>query len=210
MKVAKDENIVLIVDEVTAGFRLCAGGAHLLYGIKPDIAVFAKAISNGYPMAAIIGNKVLSAAEDSFISSTYWTERIGPVAALATIKKIRAKKVYQHLAKMGKLVKVGWEKAAKKHNLKIHVSGVDPIAHFAFEHEDPLVLKTLFTQIMLEKGFLVTTAFYASYAHKKEDIKSYLLGVDEAFAEIAEAIAKGNPQKRIKGKVCQSGFKRLT
>ncbi|MGH9345269.1 MAG: aminotransferase class III-fold pyridoxal phosphate-dependent enzyme, partial [Terriglobia bacterium] len=81
---------VLIFDEVTAGFRLNTGGAHLRYGVTPDIAVFAKAISNGYPMAAVIGKgSVMQAAQESFISSTYWTERIGPAAALATIRKHR-------------------------------------------------------------------------------------------------------------------------
>ena len=79
---------VLIIDEVSAGFRVRTGGAHMDLGIKPDIAVFAKAMGNGFPMAAIIGNcNVMEAAQDTFISSTYWTERTGPVAALATIRK---------------------------------------------------------------------------------------------------------------------------
>jgi glutamate-1-semialdehyde aminotransferase len=211
MKTAKDEKIILIVDEVTAAFRMNTGGAHLIYGINPDIAVFAKAISNGYPMAAIIGKKkVMSSAQDTFISSTYWTERVGPTAALATIKKFRKNNVGEYLIKTGRAVKEGWQKSADKHNVKIHVDGADPIAHFSFDYKNPLVPKTLFTQFMLEDGFLATTAFYASYAHTSKDIKAYLEATDKAFAKISEAILRGNLEKLLKGDVCQSGFKRLT
>ena len=71
-KITKEQGIVFIVDEITSGFRLNVGGAHLLYNIEPDIAVFAKAISNGYPVGAIIGRRdIMQAAQTSFISSTY-------------------------------------------------------------------------------------------------------------------------------------------
>ena len=77
-------------------------GAHLKFAVEPDVAVFAKAISNGYPMAAIIGTiDVMQAAQETFISSTYWTDRIGPVAALATIRKHRALNVSNRLISLG-------------------------------------------------------------------------------------------------------------
>lgn len=210
-KVAREQNIVLIVDEVTAGFRLTNGGAHLLYGIKPDIAVFAKAMSSGYPMAAIIGKgSVMSSAQDTFISSTYWTERIGPVAALATIKKIKSKNITKYLAKAGQKVKAGWHKLADKHNLNIHVDGADPIAHFSVEYKNPLVPKTIYTQLMLKEGFLATNAYYASYAHKTEDINKYLKATDKVFGKIAKAMAAGKLEELLKGDVCQTGFRRLT
>src|SRR5205823_11104627 len=102
-RLADDTGAVLIVDEISAGFRLNTGGAHLLFGLEPDIAVFSKAIGNGYPMAAIIGKSdVMEAAQRTFISSTYWTERIGPTAALATIRKHRAHDVASHLIRIGK------------------------------------------------------------------------------------------------------------
>src|SRR3989338_8361647 len=97
-KETEKSGIVLVFDEITSGFRLTEGGAHLKFGIHPDIAVFGKAMSNGYPMAAIIGTKeAMEVAQDTFISSTYWTERIGPVAALATIKKIKRNKISSYL-----------------------------------------------------------------------------------------------------------------
>jgi glutamate-1-semialdehyde aminotransferase len=211
MQITEDFGIVLIIDEVSAGWRLNVGGAHLLFNMEPDIAVFAKGISNGYPMAAIIGKKeVMEVAQDTFISSTSWTDRLGPTAALATIRKLKENDVPQHLIRIGKKVQDGWKFFASKHNIDIEVSGIYPLGHFLFNCENPLVLKTLFTQLMLEKGFLATTSFYSSYAHKDEHVNKYLDAVDEVFDTLAEAITKNNPEKYLKGPVCHSGFARLT
>jgi glutamate-1-semialdehyde aminotransferase len=210
-QVTRDLGIVLVVDEITAGFRLNLGGAHLIFGLEPDIAVFAKGFSNGFPMAAIIGKKkVMRAAQDSFISSTYWTDRIGPAAAIATIKKLKSNNVPQHLVRIGKKVKDGWRSLALGHNLDIEVSGIDPLGHFVFRNREPLVLKTLFTQLMLKKGFLAGNSFYASYAHKDKHVDDYLKAVDESFCEISKALDKNKANKYLKGPVCHSGFKRLT
>ena len=209
-EIQRKYNVIVIVDEITAGFRLNNGGAHLKYNLKPDIAVFAKAISNGFPMGVIIGKRdVMNAGQDSFISSTYWTERIGPVSALAMIKKFVREDVSSHLIRTGKRINDEWLKAAKKHNIEIETGGIYPLGHFSFAHDKPLVLKTLFTQLMLEKGFLATTAFYVSYAHKEEHVKKYIDSLDESFISIAEAIKSGSPEKYLKGPVCHSGFKRL-
>ena len=100
------------------------GGAHQLIGLEPDIAVYGKAIGNGHAMAAVVGKgEFMGAVEESFISSTFWTERIGPVAAIATIKKFREKGVHNHLMKVGKMVQDGWREAAEKASIKIHVFG---------------------------------------------------------------------------------------
>jgi glutamate-1-semialdehyde aminotransferase len=205
-----EHGIILILDEITAGFRLNVGGAHLLFDIEPDIAVFAKAISNGFPMGVILGNKqTMESAQDSFISSTYWTERIGPAAAVATIKFFIENKVHEHLIKVGEKVQTGWIKLANKHGLDIEVGGIIPLSHFGFNYKDPMVLKSLFTQYMLENGFLAGTALYSSYAHRLEQIDEYLTYVDKAFEFIAMAIKSGNPVNLLKGPVCHSGFKRL-
>lgn len=209
-KVTREHNIVLIIDEVSLGFRMNAGGAHLSMGVEPDLATFAKALGNGYPIAAVIGRKeIMDVAQNSFISSTNWTNSVGFVAALATIKKFKQQKVGQHLCKIGQSVKAGWADLAKKHDLKIHVSGTDPIGHFGFEYDQPLVLKTLFTQLMLDQGFLATTAFYCSLAHTPAHVKKYLVATDKAFGEIARAIKKGNPKSLLRGEVSHAGFARL-
>jgi glutamate-1-semialdehyde 2,1-aminomutase len=203
--------IVFIFDEITSGFRLTLGGAHLKFKVFPDLAVFAKGMSNGFPMAAIIGRKkIMSAAEDSFISSTYWTERIGPVAALATIKKLEERKVAEYLIEAGKKVQAGWQKMAKIYNLDITVSGIYPLSHFTLNYDNSSVLKTLFTQLMLDKGFLATTSFYASYAHQDKYIEQYLNSVGAVFHFISKTIKQGTSERHLKASVCHSGFKRLT
>lgn len=210
-KITKENNIPYIVDEVSSGWRSFAGGAHALFNIEPDMAVFAKGMSNGYPMAAIIGKKeIMDSAQNSFISSTYWTDKIGPAAALASIKKIRDKNVPEHLDRAGKRVQDGWKEAAEKAGLKIHISGIYPLGHFEFEGEDSLILKTLFTQFMLEEGFLATNAYYASYAHKDQDIEEYLTASKRCFGKIKEAVDSGAPEKFLSGNVCSTGFQRLT
>lgn len=202
---------MLIFDEIMAGFRMNVGGAHLLFGIDPDIAVFAKAMSNGFPMAAVIGREeVMQVSQESFISSTYWTDRIGPAAALATIKKFKERDVAKHLDMIGKLVQAGWEAAASKHGLKIEISGIYPLGHFNFVSDQPLVLKTLFTQFILEEGCLATNAFYASFAHSREAVEKYMSATDRVFAKMAKIIDEGDPARSLKGPVCYSGFKRLT
>ncbi|MBU0675967.1 MAG: aminotransferase class III-fold pyridoxal phosphate-dependent enzyme [Proteobacteria bacterium] len=208
--VTQKNGIVFVVDEITAGWRMNLGGSHLLYDVKPDIAVFGKAMGNGYPMGAIIGtSEVMSAAQESFISSTYWTERIGPVAALATIKKLQNRSVPAHLCDIGKRIQEGWRQISKGHQLGINISGILPLGHFSFDHAQPLVLKTLFTQEMLTRGFLASTVFYASLAHSYEVVDQYLNTADEVFGFIAKAVATGQPEKHLKSSVCHAGFRRL-
>ncbi len=210
-KYSKKYKVPFIIDEVSAGFRMNPGGAHLNYNIVPDLAVFAKGMSNGYPMAAVIGTKeVMQASQSSFISSTYWTDRIGPVAALATIRKGIKNNIYAHLIQNGKKVKEVWSDLAKKNKLNVNVGGMDPVVHFSFNNEKTLALKTLFTQLMLEKGFLATTSYYASFAHKNEHLQKYFKAVDEVFLIILNAIQSGNVSSLLKGPICHSGFERLT
>lgn len=202
--------IVLIFDEITSGWRLAYGGAHLEFKVYPDIAVFAKAMSNGYPMAAIIGRKeIMNAAGSTFISSTYWTERIGPSAALATIKKLKQKRINFFLKEVGKKIQDNWNILARKHNLKITVSGSCPLSSFSFNYRNHSLLKTLFTQAMLESGFLATTVFYPSYAHKDKYVAKYLKAVDGTFNFISRAIKERRPEKYLKSKVCLNQFRRL-
>lgn len=209
MEETKRLGIPLIIDEVTSGFRLTCGGSHLVYGIEPDICVFAKGMANGYPMAAIIGKaKFVDHAQDSFISSTFWTERIGLTAALATIKKMKANNVQEHLVNCGKQIQEGWKKYAEKHGLNVHVSGILPLSHITFS-DDPLVLKTLFTQEMLRRGILAKDSYYASYAHKQEHIDYYFEAIDEVFAIMAKAQKEGNAKDLLLGPVCMTGFQRL-
>ncbi|MBI3336762.1 aminotransferase class III-fold pyridoxal phosphate-dependent enzyme [Candidatus Peregrinibacteria bacterium] len=209
--IANRTGAVFVFDEVSAGFRLTCGGAHLLFGVTPDMAVFAKGMSNGYPMAAIIGTQeVMSAAEKSFISSTYWTERIGPVAALATIRKCREKAVHEHLIRMGDLVQRGWQKAAKAAGVEIAVSGMKPMSHFVFAGDKNRAMATLFSQEMLARGYLASLDFYATYAHTASHVEKYLRVCEEVFCIIAKAVKEGSVEAMLKGPTSRSDFSRLT
>lgn len=210
-EIADEIGAVLIFDEVTSGWRLNTGGVHMVYGVSPHMAVFAKAMSNGYPMAAIIGTgDVMQAAQDSFISSTFWTEKIGPVAALATIRKHRNLNVAAHLISAGERVQQSWRNAAARNDLSVTITGIPPLAHFSFDYPNGLAMRTLFTQIMLERGFLATGAFYASYAHQDDHIAGYSAAVEESFALIAQALKANEVEKLLKGPVAHSGFYRLS
>jgi len=78
------------------------------------------------------------------------------------------------------------------------------------QYENPLELKTLFTQLMLERGFLASTSIYASFAHKDDYVDLYLNTVDEVFQIISNAIQRNTVNSLLKTTVCHSGFKRLT
>ena len=210
-QVCNEQGIVLVFDEITAGFRLCAGGSHLKLGVNPDIAVFAKAMTNGYPVSAIIGTKeVMEAAQETFISSTFWTERIALAAAVKSIEcyeKYGVDKVQEHV---GMRVREGWMKAADAAGLCIHTSGILPLIHFEFEYDEPLAYKTYFTQEMLVEGFLSATGLYASYAHTDEIIDKYLEAVESVFLKISDIVRTGQDiKKMLHGPVCHAGFERL-
>lgn len=201
---------VLIFDEITSGWRMNTGGIHRTFEVDPDMASFAKAIANGYPMAAVIGKRsVMEAAQTSFISSTIWTEKIGPVAALATINKHRNKNVPEHLIKTGMAVQSGWKNAAARQGLKLKVSGIPPLSHFELDYTDQSNLPTLFTQEMLSRGFLASTLFYANYCHQPEHIDAYLNALEEVFGILAQAIQNEEVELLLQGPTRHSGFQRL-
>jgi glutamate-1-semialdehyde aminotransferase len=202
---------VLIFDEVTSGWRMNIGGIHLLHDIMPDIAVFAKGISNGYPMAAIVGIKaVMEAAQRTFISSTYWTEKIGFTAALATIRKMRSKNVPEHLNRIGNLLRERWENASHETGLNIAIQGIPPLSILTINGEgNSQAVHTLFSQEMLHRGYLASKAFYATYAHSEAHVKHYSDDVTDVFRIIADAIKKNTVEHMIKGPVAHTGFKRI-
>ena len=198
---------VLIFDEITTGFRMCAGGMHLKYSINPDMAVFAKSMANGYAMAAIIGTeRVMQAAQTTFISSTNWTERIGPIAAIATIKKYIKENVADYIIEIGNAVQKVWQEKADKHHLDVHVSGIPTLGHFAFKDDNNRELMTFFTIEMLKHGFLGFHQFKPSFAHTMQDVEAYAKAVDDIF----EKISRLDPATLLQTPPAHEGFHRLT
>lgn len=204
---AKEIGAILIFDEITSGFRMCAGGIHRKYRVYPDLAVFAKSMGNGYAISAITGSeKVMESAQSTFISSTNWTDRIGPAAALATIKKYKKNKVNQKIIASGKKVKKIWIENAKSNGLNIKVSGLPSLASFSFDYEKQTEMNTIFTIEMLKEGFLGFRQFKPSLAHTDREIYKYNKAVKKVFKIISQDLECENlisPKHHL-------GFKRLT
>lgn len=209
---ADESGAVLVFDEITSGWRSYYGGIHLRYGAEPDVAVFAKSLSNGFPMAAVIGRgAILEAAQRSFISSTYWTESVGPTAALATLEKMCLVQASTHVGQIGRQTLAGWRALGKKHGFTLNVSGIPALCNFDFqEGASSRLLMTLFTQAMLERGYLANGNFYPTCAHQPDTVERYLQEVDEVFGWVRELIDRGGIEEALRGPVAHTGFARLT
>ncbi len=209
--VADATGAVLIMDEVSAGFRFCTGGAHLaLHKTTPDMAVFSKALGNGYAIAAVIGkSEVMQSAQKTFISSTNWTERIGPTAALATIRAYQERKPYEKFIKFGKRIQAAWLDMGTKNNFETHVRGMYAMNHFTFDDADFLVYKAYFVQCMLAEGFLASNLCYLMDAHTEDHVDAYIAACERSFAKLSDAKKAGDIHKRLKGQPSISGFKRI-
>ena len=209
-QLASDNSIVLIFDEITSGFRVAPSGLHLVLGVEPDIAVFSKAVSNGYPMSIVMGrSEVMQSAQDTFMSSTSWTERIGPTAAIATINRYIKLEAHIHLEFIGKSVQNALKRASSESRLEIQIEGFSTLFNFKFNHKDDLAMRTYFTQEMLQVGFLAAGRFYAMYAHKKEHVEAYEIEATRIFCEIAELLQQGKLFSHLIGDVAHNGFRRL-
>lgn len=208
-KVCSERSIVLIFDECSSGFRENLGGMHLKLGVYPDLCMVGKAIGNGYALTAVFGvENIMEVAQETFISSTFWTERIGPAAALATLSEMESLKSYIALPEIGVAVKEQWSTAAGG-TIDINIAGFDAIPNFSFSCNSSLAAKTLFSRLMLEEGFLATTAFYASIEHTDKDIKKYGEACQRAFRKIGELNDCGDLERFNPSEVCHSGFRRL-
>ena len=210
-KIAKENNIVLIFDEITSGFRKNIGGIHLDLGIEPDIAVFGKALGNGYPISAIVGNKkVMNDAQKSFISSTFFTERVGFSAAIATIEKYEELNVPLRLIEVGKKINDAWLSASSESKLKIKITGIEPLTHIEFDYDESACMQTIYTQEMLKRGYLVGSNLYASYAYSDEVLKNFSEDTFSIFKTIKMAFDNKKLTDLLDGPIKHSGFKRLT
>ena len=203
--IAKKNKAILIFDEITSGFKDNYGGLHLKLKVSPDIAIFGKSIGNGYPISAIIGKKkIMQVAQETFISSTMWTDRLGFIAANTTLKKSNINKM---ISNYGNKIKNGWKKSAKKNDIKIGISGQDAIPYLKFDYPNSLEILTYFTQEMLKKGFLAGAQVATSYAYNDKVINKYLKEVDNVFGKINNCLING--KFPLKGQIKHSTFKRL-
>ena len=209
-RLATERGIVLIFDECTSGFRETFGGLHKKYGVEPDMAMFGKALGNGYGITATIGRReVMEAAQSTFISSTFWTERIGPTAALKTLEVMERVKSWQTITQTGLNIRERWQQLADKHGLGISHWGLPALTGYTFQSENALAYKTLITQEMLAKGYLASNSVYVCTEHTQEVIAGYFDALDPLFATIKECEEGRDVMSLLKGPICHGGFKRL-
>jgi len=206
---ATQHSAVLIFDECTSGFRETLGGLHLKYGVNPDIAVFGKTLGNGYAVNAVIGrSEVMEAIESTFVSSTFWTDRIGSAAALVSLRVMEEENAPSRVHRLGLEVQSNWRELARRYDLDPIVTGLPAIGSYQFGGFKSAEVKTYIVRRMLEKGFLATNSFYASIAHTAEVMEPYYEGLDEVFAEIALLGPEGLTNL-LGGHVAVEGFGRL-
>lgn len=209
-KLATKNNIVLIFDECTSGFRETFGGIHKKYNIEPDIAMFGKALGNGYAISAIIGKQeVMEKAQLSFISSTFWTERIGPNAALKTLEVMEREKSWEIVTKTGEIIRKGLNELFSKYDLNFSIFGLPAITSFKFQSNNHLAYKTLISQEMLKQGFLAGTSIYVCTEHSEDIIGQFFQALEPTIGLIKECESGRSVLELLEGPVCHSDFKRL-
>jgi glutamate-1-semialdehyde 2,1-aminomutase len=208
--IATQNGIVLMFDECTSGFRQTFGGLHKMYGVEPDMAMFGKALGNGYAITAIIGRReIMEAAQTTFISSTFWTERIGPTAALATLDVMSRTESWSQITKTGEAITQRWRELANKHELNITTGGLPSLTNFTFDSPNALAYKTLITQEMLGKGFLASNSVYVCTEHTQDVVDEYFTLLDPIFQKIKQCEEGNDVMSLLNGPICDSGFKRL-
>ena len=209
-KLASQRGIVLIFDECTSGFRETFGGIHKKYDVEPDIAMFGKALGNGYAITAIIGREeIMNAAQSSFISSTFWTECIGPTAALKTLEIMEREKSWDKITKIGRKIRKRWQSMADKHGLLIDHWGLPALTGFTIKSVQSREYKTIISQEMMAKGYLASNSVYVCTEHTTNVLDGYFDALDPVFALLRECEDGRDVKSILKGPVCHVGFSRL-
>lgn len=199
--------IVLIFDECTSGFRETYGGLHLKFGITPDLATFGKALGNGYAITALIGiDEIMEYANKTFISSTFWTERIGFVAGLETLSEMKRLKSWEIITNIGKEMQNIWKNIFSKYGYEINVTGIPALSSFLIKSENSNKVKTFITQEMLRNNILATNIFYPSIAHSQEHLDLYENFLDQTLKVSTET---KDLNVLLEGGEANTGFKRL-
>lgn len=215
-KMAKYYGALLMFDEIITGFRFSFGGAQELLGVTPDLASFAKGISNGIPLSALAGKKeYMQVLDKTFFSFTYGGDCIGLAAAEACITKLEHEKVVDHLWDVGAILKNGFNELARSHNLEEFISciGYPCRTIVSFDGQgvyDELEIKSIFQQELIRRGILWTAYHAVSWAHKKEDIELTLSAFDESMSIFKNIVSRNRPLRGfIEGEPVKPVFRKV-
>ena len=207
---ASRHDAVLVFDECTSGFRKNLGGLHLVHNVEPDVAVFGKTLGNGYAISAVIGREsVMQAAQNTFISSTFWTERIGPAAGLASLAAMRVEDAPARIDAIGLEIRRRWVELADSAGFPIQTLGLPALGSYLIGGLNPLAVKTFVTQEMLARGYLAGTATYASVAHSSEILDGYFDTLSPVFDTLAGIESDEALLAHLPNGTAHSGFQRL-
>ena len=212
-QLARNENVILIFDEVSTGFRMTAGGVQPQVGVTPDMAVFAKSISNGYAMGAVVGCRdVMEPASRMFISSTYWGETLGIRAALTTLSEIKRRDVPQQLHALGTTLQEGLNQVAAETGLDAECSGLAVHPHLTFRTDDPAAqskLNLLYVQEMAKRGCHGFPSFYLNAAQGPDEVEQTMSAARETFTILAEGLESNRLDDLLECEPQQEYFRRL-
>jgi glutamate-1-semialdehyde 2,1-aminomutase len=201
---------VFMVDEVTAGWRYGFPGGSARIGVKPDLAVYAKATSNGVPFGAVIGREaVMDAANASFISSSYWTDGLGAAAALACVDKMQRLPVQKHVWDLGVKLQAGLRDLAARHTaLGLRVGGMPCAPSLAFGAQAQAA-KVVMIRRMLARGYMISPQWYVMWAHDAAHVQGALAALDEVLGQIADLKGENRLENEAGSIPASSGFARL-
>ena len=209
-KLASENNIILIFDECTSGFRETFGGLHKKYDVIPDMMMLGKTLGNGYAITAVLGTEeIMKFAQSTFISSTFWTERIGPAAALKALEIMEKEKSWTKITNIGIEIVDRWEKLGKVYNLPIQISGLPSLAVFTIKSNNWIKYKTFICQEMLKNGFLASNLIYSCIDHKSYVLDQYFDRLESIFSIIKDCENGRDIDTLLEGPICQTGFGRL-
>lgn len=206
---------ILIFDEVVSGFHYALGGAQEVFGVSPDLVAFGKGMGNGYPISAVAGRKDLleQIEKGVFISTTFGGDSIAMAASLATLDILSQPGYYDHIIKIGTMIRDGIQERIDKYKLNniLSVSGMPAHCGLAFEGHGSLSyldIQSVYSQTMIENGILVFAIYFLNSHHGETEAKAYLDATDKAFALIRKAVDEDSVDGILKGGKVDPVFKR--
>ena len=210
---ANQHNVILIFDEVVTGFRTSRGGAQEYFGVRPDMATFAKCISNGFALGAVAGRReIMEVTAESFISSVYWAEATGLAAGLATLNEYARWDVAGAINQVGKRFQSGCQRQIEQTGVPLKIVGLPSMPAITFQGVDRELIDPLVTLYMQEtalRGVFGGPVFYFCVDHSDNEITQALATLGEVMVILRKALDDGNVQRFLRCPVRQSGFRRL-
>jgi glutamate-1-semialdehyde aminotransferase len=211
-ELTEENNIILIFDELKTGFRVDLGGAQKYFNVIPDIAVFAKGLSNGYPISALTGKRhLMEQFEDEacFLSASYATEKASLNAAIKTLDILMSEKVIDHIWKTGEMLKEGTTRILDNHGLSgiMKIVGLAPMTHFiisGFKDITVNEIKSFIQQECVKRGVLFVGYHHTCYSHKEMDIQYTLNAYEDVFSLLSKYISGNNLVEKLEGETIGS------